>query len=91
MTPIETRPLLKGDPNKVDGRVADVAGVVLLANVDGVHPANRSVLSYNSGPGDFAAIAARPHAALYVDKNLVAGVTVDALPLTGLDLHPLNV
>jgi hypothetical protein len=81
---------LQRHPNKVDGGITCVSKFVFFAQVNGPHPADCSVFSLNGCSSRFTTPATRPHTTLDVNENLVARVTMNALPLARLNLHTLH-
>ncbi len=80
--------LFERHQDKVNGGATGITHFMAFAEIEGIHPAYRaSRHEYWCGLHPLSAL--RPGAALDVNVDLVAGMTVDARPLSWLDLNPL--
>lgn len=82
---------LQSDPDEVDWCISDVAGLVLLGQVDGLHPSDRAILRRLSHPGHLAATPpSGPKATFDAHRDLISRMGVNPLPLPRLDDEPLH-
>ena len=81
--------LFERHQDKVNGGATGITHFMAFAEIEGIHPAYRaSRHEYWCGLHPLSAL--RPGAALDVNVDLVAGMTVDPLPFPGVHDEPLQ-